>query len=66
MDPVPAWFAAKPTGFCDCQSRAGYHDNLPPPSSWLIIFDRRPQAKELPWEDRPGRAQEGSVTALRM
>ncbi|MDR0597177.1 MAG: PD-(D/E)XK nuclease domain-containing protein [Treponema sp.] len=35
-------------------------------SAHLIIFDRRPQAKELPWEDRLGWTREGPVTALRM
>jgi hypothetical protein len=35
-------------------------------SAYLLVFDRRSQAKELPWEDRLGWKQEGTVTVVRL
>ncbi|MDR0669574.1 MAG: PD-(D/E)XK nuclease domain-containing protein [Treponema sp.] len=35
-------------------------------SAYLLVFDRRSQAKEKPWEERLGWTQEGAVTVLRM
>jgi hypothetical protein len=46
---------------------ARYRDRIDAAASaYLIVFDRRPQAKETPWEDRLGWTQEGAVTVLRM
>jgi hypothetical protein len=42
---------------------ARYRDRIDP--AYLVIFDRRPQAKETPWEDRIGWAREGTVTVVR-
>jgi hypothetical protein len=33
--------------------------------AYLLIFDRRPQAKETPWEERLGWTREGTVTVVR-
>ncbi|MDR0719448.1 MAG: PD-(D/E)XK nuclease domain-containing protein [Treponema sp.] len=33
--------------------------------AYLVIFDRRPQAKETPWEERLGWTREGTVTVVR-
>jgi hypothetical protein len=46
---------------------AKYRDSKAPDApAYLLVFDRRPQAKETLWEDRLGWAQEGSITALRL
>ena len=46
---------------------ARYRDRIDAAApAYLLVFDRRPQAKDLPWEERLGWTQEGSVTALRM
>jgi hypothetical protein len=37
----------------------------PDAPAYLVIFDRRPQAKDLPWEERLGWAREGTVTVVR-
>jgi hypothetical protein len=34
--------------------------------AYLVIFDRRSQARNTPWEERLGWTREGAVTALRM
>ncbi|MCL2139220.1 MAG: PD-(D/E)XK nuclease domain-containing protein [Treponema sp.] len=33
--------------------------------SYLVIFDRRPEAKEKPWDEKIGWEQEGDITLLR-
>jgi hypothetical protein len=43
-----------------------YRDRIDPAApAYLVIFDRRPQAKETPWEERIGWTREGTVTVLR-
>ncbi|MDR0730703.1 MAG: ATP-binding protein, partial [Treponema sp.] len=45
---------------------ARYRDSKAPGApAYLLIFDRRPQAREKPWEERIGWTQEGPVTVLR-
>jgi hypothetical protein len=45
---------------------ARYRDRIDPAApAYLVIFDRRPQAKETPWEERIGWAREGTVTVVR-
>jgi hypothetical protein len=45
---------------------AKYRDSKAPNApAYLVIFDRRSQARETPWEDRLGWTQEGAVTVLR-
>jgi hypothetical protein len=45
---------------------ARYRDSKAPGApAYLLIFDRRREAREKPWEDRLGWAQEGAVTVLR-
>jgi hypothetical protein len=45
---------------------ARYRDRIDAAApAYLLIFDRRPQAKELPWEERLGWSQEGTVTVLK-
>jgi hypothetical protein len=43
-----------------------YRDSKAPSApAYLVIFDRRPQTKETPWEERIGWTREGTVTVLR-
>jgi hypothetical protein len=45
---------------------ARYRDRIDPAApAYLVIFDRRPQAKETPWEERIGWTREGTVTVVR-
>jgi hypothetical protein len=45
---------------------AQYRDKIDPKApAYLVIFDRRPETKALPWEKRLGRTQEGTVAVLR-
>jgi hypothetical protein len=45
---------------------ARYRDSKAPGApAYLLIFDRRREAREKPWEERLGWAQEGAVTVLR-
>jgi hypothetical protein len=45
---------------------ARYRDRIDAAApAYLVIFDRRPQAKETPWEERIGWAREGTVTVVR-
>jgi hypothetical protein len=45
---------------------ARYRDRIDAAApAYLLIFDRRPQAKETPWEERLGWTREGTVTVLR-
>jgi hypothetical protein len=40
------------------------HVNAAAPA-WLVIFDRRPESKELPWEERLGWEEGNGVTVVR-
>jgi hypothetical protein len=43
-----------------------YRDSKAPDApAYLVIFDRRPKVKELPWENRLGWARKGTVTVVR-
>jgi hypothetical protein len=45
---------------------ARYRDSKAPGApAYLLIFDRRREAREKPWEERLGWVQEGAVTVLR-
>jgi hypothetical protein len=45
---------------------ARYRDRIDSAApAYLVIFDRRPQAKETPWEERIGWTREGTVTVVR-
>ena len=45
---------------------AKYRDSKAPDApAYLVIFDRRSQAREKPWEERLGWTQEGAVTVVR-
>jgi hypothetical protein len=45
---------------------ARYRDRIDTTApAYLVIFDRRPQAKETPWEERLGWTREGTVTVVR-
>jgi hypothetical protein len=39
-------------------------DAASPVPAYLLIFDRRPEAKELPWEDRISWEKEGEITVV--
>ncbi|MDR2497661.1 MAG: PD-(D/E)XK nuclease domain-containing protein [Tannerellaceae bacterium] len=42
-----------------------YRDKFTPaPPAYLLIFDRRPEAKQRPWSDRLSRTQEDDLTIL--
>jgi hypothetical protein len=44
---------------------AKYRDTKAPAApAYLLIFDRRPEAKDLPWEDRISWTKEGAITVL--
>jgi hypothetical protein len=44
-----------------------YRDRIDPAApAYLLVFDRRARSKEMPWEERLGWTQEGTVTALRL
>jgi hypothetical protein len=46
---------------------AKYRDSKAPGApAYLLVFDRRSQARDTPWEERLGWTQEGPVTMLRM
>jgi hypothetical protein len=48
------------------EQTAKYRNSKAPGApAYLVIFDRRVRAKEMPWEDRLGWVQEGAVTVIR-
>jgi hypothetical protein len=43
-----------------------YRDRIAPNApAYLVIFDRRPETKQKPWEERLSWATEGGITVVR-